>query len=568
MAGEEPQGGPARRFPGGINSKIFAIGHKPFKGLNTQLPRDSIDDAEFSWLENMQPIGNSLFSLNDVGSSLTAGGTADNPIIYFYMFNSDQVQSGFSGNVSQYVFIAYQAGNGTVISATSSAIIDNITSTGIFNPGQPVYSSPACQATQYNDGGIVIMTDGTANGYYAADQSGFYAPGSSAPFWLVDNVTGQTLPTSIRGYAVSVWQQRLWYARGVLYASSAPSNGVDFTIGNGATSQLGTDPFIRTQYMSLAQANGFLYIFGDSSVNVISNIQSSGSPTVTTTFNNQNVDPQIGASWPNTVQAFGRGLIYANTTGVYALFGGASQKISDQLDGIFDAMGHFTNLSLVRGPSSAVAMINNQRCYMLLIPLKGPLDTISRNALVVWDGKKWFVASQSISLTFIATQMISSLPMAWGTDGLNLYPLFGATTGTKISKVWQTKLFNGDGLWITKSAYRLFTSIIDNAGTGVTESGTIDSLLTFAGLQQQSFSQQTSPGIVTWINGSSGVVQFQNSLNQNIIWTNSGESEIIGTGLQINARGNRLGWTSTSMGSNFELTEELMIYQEQSPIGG
>ena len=87
-------------------------------------------------------------------------------------------------------------------------------------------------------------------------------------------------------------------------------------------------------------------------MNVLSNVQTSGTP-VTTTFNNQNVDPQIGTPWHNSVQAFGRGLVYANTTGVFALYGGAAEKVSDDLDGIFaQAMASLETEASSAQPSS------------------------------------------------------------------------------------------------------------------------------------------------------------------------------------------------------------------------
>jgi hypothetical protein len=558
---------PAKRFAGGPEAKLFAIGQKPVKGINTQVTRDAIDDEEFSWLENMQPIGKDLYSMVDATNEIPNVGSNANPIVYFYMYNSNKNSTSFV-SFDQYVFIAFQTGTAAVYNASTGGLVAQSTTTSIFYPGTSTFGTPLPQASQYSPGGIVIVSNATVNGYFAADTTGIYFPGQGAPLWLTSGTTGETMPSGTQGATVGVWQGRVWSALGVTYLSSAPGDGTDYTIANGATSQISTDPFIKRQYLSIQQANGFLYLFGDSSVNVISNIQSSGSPTVTTTFNNQNVDPQIGASWQNTVQTFGRGLIYANTTGVYALFGGATQKVSDQLDGIFDDNGNFiASLSLTQGPSSAVAMINNQRCYLLLVPLRGPFDSVKRNALVVWDGKKWFVASQSPDLIFIGTQMINSQPSAWGTDGISLYKLFSSSNGSMLTKIWQTKLFNGSGFQITKSAYRIFTHIFDQIGSGVTEFATVDSQLINAPLVEQAFTQ-SDVFLVTWINASSQMVQWVNSSNSNISWNADGNEGFIGTGLSINTRGNMIGWTATSRSAKFVLSEEIMVYQEQSPIGG
>src|SRR5262249_32932488 len=148
------------------------------------------------------------------------------------------------------------------------------------------------------------------------------------------------------------------------------------------------------------QSNGFLYSFGDSSINVISNVQTGGSP-VTTTLNNQNVDPQVGTIWPGTVHAFGRGIMFANPSGVYALYGGAAEKVSDKLDGLF-ADANFTTTI----PSAGVATIFGVRTFIYNMFTTDYLG-VNRNIMCLWDGKKWFLASQALNTVYIDTQEIN-----------------------------------------------------------------------------------------------------------------------------------------------------------------
>ena len=104
---------------------------------------------------------------------------------------------------------------------------------------------------------------------------------------------------------------------------SAPSyvRGVQFT---------NTDGFLQTQYVHIQQSNGYLYFFGDDSVSVVSNVNTTGSPA-TTTFNYQNVDPQTGIPWRDSLLPFGRTLLFGNNTGVYGIYGGAATKVSAKL---------------------------------------------------------------------------------------------------------------------------------------------------------------------------------------------------------------------------------------------
>ena len=374
------------------------------------------------------------------------------------------------------------------------------------------------------------------------------------------------MPTGISGTCVETYAGRVWVGKGAEFYNSAPDNGADFSSADGAGVTPSSDSFLRREFTQIKQANSFNYLFADSSINVLSNVQSSGSP-VTTTFNNQNVDPQVGTPWHNSVQAFGRGLVFGNSTGVYALYGGAAEKVSDDLDGIFQAA--LTQLELdtaTSQPSSAAMMLNNIRVYMLLVPVQGPFDTAPRLALVMWDGKKWWIGSQTSSLTFICTQEINSILQAWGTDGTNLFPLF-ATASASLAKTWQTKLFSGDGFQVTKQAGRLYTMATDNSGSGYSFNGTLDYILANAGLQTASFTVSSNTYPIVWQNASGGTIQFQNSTPADINFTVAGPSLGGIGGSSITARGNYLGMTVKSTSPNFTLIAQSLLYRDESPLG-
>ena len=71
-------------------------------------------------------------------------------------------------------------------------------------------------------------------------------------------------------------------------------------------------------------------------MSAVSSVNTAGTPT-TTTFNYQVVDPDVGASWRDSVVSFSRTILVANETGVYGLYGGAMTKVSDKLNDLFDA---------------------------------------------------------------------------------------------------------------------------------------------------------------------------------------------------------------------------------------
>jgi hypothetical protein len=535
----------------GADKKFFTVNRAA--GINTQAKREAIKDEEWAWIENLQPVGDGNYrSMYSNGSAIYTA-TGGLSIIYFYFFNV---------GATQYVAIFLSDGSGVSVTVPTK-VATTMAPAGTFFPGSSPLGNPPPQCAQYGQSGIVIVGTPSASGYWAWDGVTLTSPGQLAPTWL-DNQTPTFMPTGVSGTCVETFLSRVWLGNTGNLIFSAPGNGADYNPSDGAGVTPSSDSFLRREFTAIRQANGFLYLFGDSSINVISNVQTTGA---TTTFNNQNVDPQIGTPWHNSVQALAQYLMLANVNGVFALSGGQAEKVSDDLDGIFlAATPILMNDISTAQPSSAAMTLNDIRVYMILIPVKGPLDTSFRNALLMWDTKKWFVGSQVSSLTFIGTQQINSQLNAWGTDGTNLFPLF-ATSSSSLRKTWQTKLWSGEGPHITKQAMRVFTMAEDNSGLGYTFNGTIDTIQENTGITQQSFSVSSQVFLIIWQNASLQTVQFRNASLQNVNF-GAGGPTLTGSGsINTNTRGNYMGLTMQSTSSDFTLIMHELLYQEQSPLG-
>lgn len=371
--------------------------------------------------------------------------------------------------------------------------------------------------------GITMTTYGT--GYtkaLAVAQSGNNAA----------NATPSLMPFGISGTTVEVAFNRVWVSNGSAVATfppksrtifSDPNTPVGFSNGGGAFQS--TDSFLRVGYHWLKQTNGFLYLGGDSSVNNISNVQTTASGGVsaiaTTTFGNQNTDPQIGSPWPSSVQVFGRNIIFANSIGVYVSYGGAVTKASLPLDGFYNT-GSITGLT--SNYSSAVAVIFGIPVYMLLLPVVDQFTGLLVNKLLMYDGKRWFTSQQDRPLTYVATQEINSVLTAWGTDGTYIFQLFAQPSVT-FAKVLQSKLFSQPGYFTTKTAIRL---------TGVVRSYAIDQPLTVT--IDNEVAQGTDSALVTLLPGSQ-VIVVKNGLGATIPVKNQSGTTITvgapGTGLSV-----------------------------------
>jgi hypothetical protein len=368
-------------------------------------------------------------------------------------------------------------GHGAVAYATIA--LRGIGTINITNPGTGYTSVPTvtiigdgtgatANATLNAAGGIAsITTQLTGSGYSKAlvKISGGNNAASATPILM---------PFGWSGTSVEVYQSRVWISNGAAQAEwppksrliwSAPENPCD--PGNGGGALLGTDSFLRVGWHCLKQTNGFLYLIGDSSVNNIAGVNtttvqapgaSQNTPGVLTTqFQNQNTDPQIGSAWPSSVQLFNRNILFANTQGIHVSYGGAVQKVSPPLDGVYFAgpiYGRDADFP------SAVAQIFGIQVYMLLLPILDPTTGQISTQLIMFDFKKFWTSLQGVTLTYIASQEIQSTMTAWGTDGKNLFKLF-QNPSTNFTKTVQSKLWANPGYDFTKTAVRLWGIVTD-----------------------------------------------------------------------------------------------------------
>lgn len=323
------------------------------------------------------------------------------------------------------------------------------------------------------------------------------------------NAIVSLMPHQIAGNTIETYQGYVWLSDFTKTSHTAPDSVSDFAASSGGGSFPATDSFLRRKISRLFQANGFLYLIADSSINVISNTQTSGVPP-TTTFNNANVDPQVGTPWRDSVAAFGRAIVFANSTGVYALYGGAAEKVSDPLDGLFSSASFNTNQQGLE-PTACVVTLFGIRCYCLLFTTTDPYVGTLRDIIAIWNGQKWFIATQLDTPDFLGSQEIDSVLSAWGCNNTSLYQLF-TTPSSELTKVWQTKLMSPQGYWVTYQVNQIHYVAQSNVSDPVTIDIAIDTERGTATPQTCSVS-----GTLQFVG--TGPIQFTGLLGADIVWT-------------------------------------------------
>lgn len=276
-------------------------------------------------------------------------------------------------------------------------------------------------------------------------------------------------PFGLGGTTVETYQGRVWIANGPTVTFSAPGSVVDFSTASGGGNFTSNDSFLRVGYTQLIQTNGFLYLIADSSINYISGVQTSGSPP-TTTFTNQNADPEVGTPWPGTVDVFGRNILFANSFGAHVSYGAAVTKISDVLDGIYNSVAALSGFI----PSAAKAIIYGKKVWMLLIPVIDKITGVQVNKLFMWNGKIWWSSQQDADLIYVQHQEINSVLTAWGTDGDAIFPLFQQASAD-FTKTVQSKFWAAPGGYqFTKTANRFWSMFEFDADSSITVTVEID----------------------------------------------------------------------------------------------
>lgn len=507
-------------FPPGF--QLFQL--EGMEGINTKAQRPAIKDQQFYWSENYLPIGaanmRALWGVGTTKYTASGGKTIVNECYYNIGSTAFGIAFLSDGSADQ-----FQLSNGT---------ITNVGGANTFWTA----GNPTPTIAQFSNAGIVIVsTSGAvaANSYWAWDGS-LHSPGDgTSPAWL-NGGTPTAMPTGVAGTGVEVFLGRIWIINGTNILTSAPSNGATFSAGAGGLTKPNQDSTLRVQYTAIRAANGYLYVFGDSECAYITNVQTSAVPT--TTYQYTVIDPQIGTPWRDSVLAYGRSILFANTNGIYALYGSTANKISDDLDGIWnDTVADFVTVV----PSAGASTIFGIKTFCIAVRTIPPGESTARNIVCMFDGKKWFTGSQVPAPILLAPQETNSHLACFGCDGTNIFETFAVASSTLTKKVI-SKLWGGEyGFIARKQALRFYTEVQAIGNTAVALTATLDTE-SGSSAATVSFAQQ-----INFVNNAGGVIQFQNNSSQNLLFQSFATISVD----NLNGSGLLLGFTITSTSPDF-----------------
>ena len=461
-----------------------------WKGLNRQALPGSIDDQEEVWNENFfrVDVGNLRTCWGPSASIYTAPAGTTVLRMFFGTYGNQTPQfSAPPPGAMGWMFLS----DGTIDEVDlDTGVTTALRSNGVIwaAHGPAFWASAVVWRPQFigsvagQQGGVLF---GSPNGLFGWDGVTLSRPGDPAPDWLTDlQETDPTapippMPSGLPGiYSMEVYNSRLWVAGKDVISFSAPSNGADFSTANGGGSFGFFGDNLVYSYMDLHAVAGYLFVYGDSSTWLVSNVQLTGSGTpeapFTTNFNFENIDPQTGQRFPRPVGVVGRNMVLFNRAGFYLMQGGDAQPVGDKIISLWNTLD--TSLYL---PTFAALTLFGFR-VLLCNGRFTDVFGVTRNLLLMWHperGKEfWSVASQRFELSNIGVYEQDSECRAYGSDGTNLYRLFAQPDPLLVKRL-VTKHLKGEGqaMLTVKNWVRAYLAVTDQSGLGLSINGVLRS---------------------------------------------------------------------------------------------
>ena len=437
---------------------------------------------------------NPLITFKGGGGAGATGTTVLNPT----SISAINVTAGGSGYTSAPTVNFRGGGSGaTLPTAVANLVGSSVGSISITDAGSGITAAVEVSLTGGGGagaGGSVLLVPTSIASVVVSSTGQYY---TSAPAVVITAganssayATVSLMPYGVSGSAMETYLSRVWIVNpaiqpystippGNLWSFSAPGSIFDFATSDGGGNSVNTDAFLQTRYVNVRQSSGYLYFFGDGSVSVVSNVSTAGTPTVTN-YNYQNVDPQAGVKYRDSLQDYGKSIVGSNEMGIYAVYGGSLANVSNKLTQLF-TNAVYPDFGGVT-PSAATATIYNIKYYINYLTVVDPYTKAVRNVMLLFNEKEWTVATQSGNLTFIGTQKIASEYRAWGTDGNGLYQLFYTPSSTLPKRI-DTKVYGADKMFLQKQALAVYMQATDNSSTNSGITGTFSLFVSGIALQ-------------------------------------------------------------------------------------
>jgi hypothetical protein len=266
--------------------------------------------------------------------------------------------------------------------------------------------SPTCQAIACN---VLTVGTGYTGGTVSDEQS---SSGTVYDSWSIES-SGIISGTSIATYAGRVW---IGYGRTVYFTDIDRYNSFG---GVGGFFSI-PDSYLVGSITVLFGANNYLYIFGQSSIDALSNVTVSAGVT---SFSRINVVADVGCSAPASVCAYYRAIVFYHSSGVYLLAGATPEKISEKISGIIQ---NVTDQIQVYGGS---VLVQGELCLVIQFLVNDQVVQFGiRPLMAIFFRGRWYLYSFGTNSSPQSTAFLS-MPIN------GIWTLFGLRPGATFTSI-------------------------------------------------------------------------------------------------------------------------------------
>lgn len=388
-----------------------------------------------------------------------------------------------------------------------------------------------------------IVFGGIVTGIIVTDPGAGYTSAPSVSFSGGSPTTAATataLLTSDSLSDVASFQGRVWLSQGRTVFYSAAGEYNDFVSVSAGNIEI-TDDTLHSNISALVSANNFLYVFGDDSINVFSDVRVSS--TGNTLFTNTNVSASNGSVYYDGIFPYFRSLLFINDYGIFALIGATVSKISDALDGIFPL------IDFTQPVSGGQVLVNNILCAAFNIYYNDPVQGTRPIQLVFFD-KKWFVTSQGTIKKALPVTTAKKLYL-YGTGGRNLLALYNDTSSNINSTI-------KSALWPMQDIIRTKQALKFGVEASLLSGGLLNITVDSESNTSPVYALSTN---VIWENNGFVPITWYNNSNITINWYGGSGYYLYKSDAQ--QYGKYLGLTITSNSAAFTLNTLEMEYEQR-----
>ena len=418
-----------------------------------------------------------------------------------------------------------------------------VTSSGTGYASAPTVVISAAPAGGTNAAATAIVFGGQVTQIIVTNPGAGYTTAPSVSFsggTPTTAATAKALLTSDSLSDVASFQGRVWLSQGRTVFYSAANQYNDFVSVSAGNVQI-TDDTLHSNIAALISANNFLYVFGDDSINVFSDVRVTS--TGNTLFTNTNVSASTGSVYYDGIFPYFRSLLFINDYGIFALIGATVSKISDALDGVFPL------IDFTQPISGGQVLINNILCAAFNIYYNDPVQGLRPIQLVFFD-KKWFATSQG-TLKHVTPVATAQKLYLYGTGGTNLLKLYADST-SDINTTVKSALWPMQDTIRTKQALKFAFEATQT--TSAVYNVTVDSETNVSPTYVMS-------NTITWTNNAGATIGWINNSFATITWSGGAGYQLYKSDAQ--QYGKYLGLTITSSTPSFTLNTLEMEYEQR-----